>query len=332
MKTCIIGTGAISGTHLSALKKINAEIVGLCDVDERKARKKAVEFSLSCPIFTDYKKMLDAVCPDVVHVCTPHYLHAEMVCYALGKNINVLSEKPVCINFEQLSALKNAREKSSAHYGVCFQNRYLAANREANREVKSSKIFGASGAVVWNRGADYYASGEWRGKWATEGGGVLINQSIHTLDLMINALGLPVSVKAEMENEHLKSVIEVEDFAFIALKYPDFTATFTATTAGAESYPVVTSFYTDKGIIETRGDALIVNGKESAASKEARLSGKTEWGAGHEMLIADFHSSVKEKRPVSCDFLGCLDTMKTVLAAYQSAKTDEEIFTENIKL
>ena len=57
MKTCIIGTGAISGTHLSALKKINAEIVGLCDIDERKARKKAAEFSLSCPIFTDYKKM-----------------------------------------------------------------------------------------------------------------------------------------------------------------------------------------------------------------------------------------------------------------------------------
>lgn len=332
MKTCIIGTGAISGIHLDALKKINAEIVGLCDIDERKASKKAAEFSLCCPVFTDYKKMFDAVCPDVVHICTPHYLHAEMVICALEKNINVLSEKPVCINFKQLSALKAAREKSSAHYGVCFQNRYLAANREANREVKNAKIFGASGAVVWNRGADYYASGAWRGKWKTEGGGVLINQSIHTLDLMIDALGMPVSIKAEMKNEHLQGIIEVEDFAFLSLKYPDFTATFTATTGGRGSYPVTTSFYTDAGIVQTRGDVLVVNGKETDASKEARLSGKTEWGAGHEMLIADFYDAVKENRPVSCDFLGCLDTMKTVLAAYESAKTGKEIFTENIKL
>lgn len=332
MKSCIIGTGAISGTHISALKKINAEIVGLCDIDKQKAEKKAAEFNLGCPIFSDYKQMLASVRPDVVHICTPHYLHAEMVICALEKNINVLSEKPVCINFKQLSTLKAAREKSSAHYGVCFQNRCLAANLEANRKVKDSKIFGASGAVVWNRGADYYASGEWRGKWKTEGGGVLINQSIHTLDLMIDALGMPVSIKAEMKNEHLQGIIEVEDFAFLSLKYPDFTATFTATTAGADSYPVVTSFYTNGGIIETRGDALIVNGKETDASKEARLSGKTEWGAGHEMLITDFYDAVKENRPVSCDFLGCLDTMKTVLAAYESAKTGKEIFAENIKL
>lgn len=332
MKACVIGTGAISGTHISALKKINAEIAGLCDVDVVKAEKKAAEYNLGCPIFSDYKQMLETIRPDVVHICTPHYLHAEMAIYALEKNINVLSEKPVCINPDQLSALKAARDKSSAYYGVCFQNRYLTANLEANREVWRSKIYGASGAVVWNRGASYYASGEWRGKWKTEGGGVLINQSIHTLDLMVNALGLPVSIKAEMKNEHLKGVIEVEDFAFLTLEYPDFTATFTATTAGIDSYPIVTSFYTDKGIIETRGDALVVNGKENEESKEARLSGKTEWGVGHEMLISDFYKAIEENRPVSCDFLGCLDTMKTVLAAYESAKTDKVIFTENIKL
>ena len=332
MRVCIIGTGAISGIHISALKKINADIVGLCDKDDEKAVKKAAEFGLSCPIYTDYKQMIDSERPDCVHVCTPHYLHAEMVIYALENNVNVLSEKPVCISFEQLARLKRAREKSAAYYGVCFQNRYLEANREAVEIIKNAKVFGASGAVVWKRDVDYYRSGDWRGKKATEGGGVLINQSIHTLDLMISALGLPVSVSAVMANEHLKGVIEVEDVARLTLEYPDFTAVFTATTAGKGSYPVFASYYTDAGIIETRGEALVVNGAETENSKKSRLSGKAEWGVGHEMLISDFYASIAENKPVSCDFNGCLNTMITVLAAYESARQNRKIDTESIKL
>lgn len=330
MKVCIIGTGAISGNHISAVLAAGGQIAGLCDTDEMKALKAADRFSLECPVYTDYKKMLDEISPDCVHICTPHYLHAEMVLYALEKNINVLSEKPVCINARQLAELAEAHEKSSAAYGVCFQNRCLPANREALSLVGQSKIYGAGGAVLWNRNKEYYASGAWRGKWNTEGGGVLINQSIHTLDLLVNALGEPLSVSAVMSNDHLKDVIEVEDRMQILLKYPQFTAQFTATTAAESSYPVFTVFYTDRGIIETRGDVLTVSGVETQSSKNARLSGKTEWGAGHDMLIADFYDCIKSGRPINCDFRDCVSTMKTVFAAYESAKTGREVKPEEL--
>lgn len=332
MKVCIIGTGAISGNHISAVLAAGEEIAALCDISSDKARKKALEFGLICPVFTDYKAMIDMIRPDAVHICTPHYLHAEMVKYALSRNVAVLSEKPACINAEQLRALKEAHEKSSAPYGVCFQNRYLDVNREARSLVAGAKVFGASGVVLWNRDEKYYASGEWRGTWDGEGGGVLINQSVHTLDLMIDALGAPVSVSAKMENEHLKGIIEVEDRMQITLKYPDFTALFTATTAATDTYPVCTAFYTDRGVVETRGGTITVNGAETPSGKNARLAGKNEWGAGHDLLIADFYACVKEGKPVACDFNGCVDTMKTVFAAYRSAKMQKEIMLEEIEI
>lgn len=332
MKVCIIGTGAISGNHISAVLAAGEEIAGLCDLSLDKARRKGLEFGLTCPVFTDYAAMIDLVRPDVVHICTPHYLHAEMVKYALGRNVAVLSEKPACINAAQLRDLKETHEKFSAPYGVCFQNRYLEINRAARSYVAGAKVFGASGAVLWNRDEKYYASGEWRGTWNREGGGVLINQSVHTLDLMVDALGAPISVSAKMSNEHLRGIIEVEDTMQITMKYPDFTALFTATTAAADSYPVCTAFYTDRGIVETRGGVVTVNGVEIPSEKKARLAGKSEWGAGHDMLIADFYACVKEGKLVTCDFNGCVDTMKTVFAAYRSAKTQREITLEEIEI
>ena len=147
MRVCIIGTGAISGVHASALKSINAQIAAVCDVDAKKAYDFIRNNDIDCPVYEDYKEMLLKTRPDAVHILTPHYLHAEMALFALSENINVLSEKPVCINFDQLKALLNAAKQSKAQYGVCFQNRYLFANRKAYDFVSKSKVFGADGAV-----------------------------------------------------------------------------------------------------------------------------------------------------------------------------------------
>ena len=331
MRVCIIGTGAISGVHASALKSINAQIAAVCDVDAKKAYDFIRNNDIDCPVYEDYKEMLSKTRPDAVHILTPHYLHAEMALFALSENINVLSEKPVCINFDQLKALLNAAKQSKAQYGVCFQNRYLSANRKAYDFVSKSKVFGADGAVVWSRDAKYYASGEWRGKWATEGGGVLINQSIHTLDLMVHALGRPVKVTASIKNVHLRDVIEVEDSAELLLYYPGFTAKFTATTAAKGSYPVVTNFYTDAGIAETRGDEFALSGEKSGGDDAGHI-GKAEWGAGHAMLIEDYYACLAAGKPVNCGIDGCVDTMLTVFAAYLSARRGQPVFLEELSL
>lgn len=111
---------------------------------------------------------------------------------------------------------------------------------------------------------------------------MLINQSIHTLDLMVHALGRPVKVTASIKNVHLRDVIEVEDSAELLLYYPGFTAKFTATTAAKGSYPVVTNFYTDAGIAETRGDEFTLSGEKSGrrrrrAYRQGRVGRRTRY-------------------------------------------------------
>ncbi|MBE6696670.1 MAG: Gfo/Idh/MocA family oxidoreductase, partial [Ruminococcaceae bacterium] len=194
MKVGIIGIGAISRTHISALVNNKQDIVALCDVKEEKCIKANEEFSLSAKVYTDYKKMLDENDLDVIHICTPHYLHAEMVCEGLRRNINVLSEKPLGISLEQLDEIGKAVKSSKAQLAVCFQNRFNETSVYLKEFLKDKKVVSAYAAVIWQRNAAYYAQDKWRGTWAEEGGGVMINQAIHTVDLMQWLCGMPETV------------------------------------------------------------------------------------------------------------------------------------------
>ena len=183
-------------------------------MDSEKRQKVNAEFGLNAEEYSDYNALLASGKVDVVHVCTPHYLHAEIICTALGANIHVLCEKPLAINFEQLNAIEKAVNNSSATLGVCFQNRYNASVLYLKEFFKDKKIIAATANLVWNRGKDYYSSAKWRGKKQYEGGGVMINQAIHTLDLLQWFCGMPESVIAHCSNNSLKNVIDVEDTAF----------------------------------------------------------------------------------------------------------------------
>ena len=108
---------------LGMFEELNADIVALCDVDSTKLSNDYVGEK-----FTDYEEMLKTVKPDVVHICTPHYLHADMIISALNKGINVLSEKPLCIRFEDIDRILEAEKNSTAKLGVCHQNRFIAQN------------------------------------------------------------------------------------------------------------------------------------------------------------------------------------------------------------
>lgn len=130
---------------------------------------------------------------DAVHLCTPHYLHTPMAKLAAGRGIHVFTEKPPVISWDQWREFQEL-EKAPGRVGVCFQNRYnksvlmvetLLATGQAGR------VLGARAFVTWHREAPYYTESGWRGSLETEGGGVLINQSIHTLDLLVRFLGKP---------------------------------------------------------------------------------------------------------------------------------------------
>lgn len=319
MRVGIVGLGAISPLHIRAILKNGQKITAICDVDPEKRQKVNAEFGLNAEEYSDYNALLASGKVDVVHVCTPHYLHAEIICMALGANIHVLCEKPLAINFEQLDAIEKAVKNSSATLGVCFQNRYNASVLYLKEFFKDKEIIAATANLVWHRGKDYYSSAKWRGKKQYEGGGVMINQAIHTLDLLQWFCGMPESVIAHCSNNSLKNVIDVEDTAFgrFTLKNGG-NFIINATNSAASCFPIVLMFQSKTDAVELSGDNLIVNGKFVTKSDGAPIFGKEEWGVGHDKLIKEFYNCLENGKKFPIDFYEASKTVKLILKMYQS--------------
>ena len=319
MKVGIIGLGAIAPLHIGALQSLGQEIVAICDIDLNKCKEANERFSLCATEYTDYKAMLQNEQLDVVHICTPHYLHAEMTCYALAKDINVLCEKPLAISIEQLDQIEQAVKNSKAKLGVCFQNRYNASVRYIKEFFSGKQVKAASANLIWCRDKDYYHSGEWRGTKAQEGGGVMINQAIHSLDLLQWICGMPETVIAHVSNNSLQGVIEVEDTAYGLFSLQNGgNFIINATNAAAHSFPVFCMFQAGTDMVELSADNLIVNGQFLAKKDLLPILGKNEWGAGHNSLIQDYYECLQQNKPFSVDFAEGSKSVRLILKMYQS--------------
>lgn len=312
MKTAVIGIGVIGHVHLDVLRECVADIVAVCDIDPEKT--KNID---GVKKYTDYKKMLDNEDIDVVHICTPHYLHAPMAVYALERNINVLCEKPLCISEEQIEQVLEAEKKSHAMLGVCFQNRYNKSSILAKEYLKGKTVTTAHATVSWHRDAEYYKSGAWRGKIATEGGGVLINQAIHTLDLLQWLCGYPHEVYANCENYLLDGIIEVEDTVSAVFK-GDGSFDFFATTSASDSLPVQTVIKAGNDIITLMPDSIYINGKLLEYDENKTYFGKCDYGGGHASLIADFYRCVQNGEKFPIDGTEGAKVMRLVFGVYKS--------------
>ncbi|MDE6373749.1 MAG: Gfo/Idh/MocA family oxidoreductase, partial [Clostridia bacterium] len=319
MRVAIIGTGAIAPLHIRAITNCKQQIVALCDVDCKKAENLNGQFGLNAKIYTDYKEMLNAEEIDAVHICTPHYLHAEMICEALKRNIHTLCEKPLAISFEQLDRIEEAVKNSSATLGVNLQNRYNKSVLYVKEFFEGKKIKSAEAHLVWERNADYYAQGEWRGKWATEGGGVMINQALHHLDVLQFICGMPVKVTASVGNYSLRNVVEVEDTAFGLFTLPDGGNFIVhATNAAKHCFPIGVMFNGGKDTAEISADNIIVNGKFLTKSNGLPVFGKEEWGTGHQNLITDFYDCLQSGKKFGVDFYEGSKVVRLVLSMYRS--------------
>lgn len=320
MRVAIIGLGCISGVHYKAISRTDATLVAVCDNDERKLAAFRERTADPATPYTNYKEMIEKEHPDVVHICTPHYLHAEMVLYALRAGCNVLCEKPLCIREEDIAPILQAEKESGKKLGICLQNRYNESNREVVRLLGGQPARAAFGNVVWNRDASYYASGEWRGKWATEGGGVMINQALHTLDLVLWFMGTPKTVQADIATRRLAGVIEVEDTASALFRYEDGRMfNFYAATASGADFPVQVMLETaDRKKITVANDLLSVNGEVVSFAQDIDHGGKHVWGDGHTALVADFYDAIENDRPFAIDGEQGAGVVRAILAMYRS--------------
>ena len=319
MKTATIGYGVIGKLHTKIQSELGT-LVAVCDVDET-----ALEAAPDVKKYTDYVTMLDREELDAVHICTPHYLHCEMIVEALRRNINVLCEKPMCISHVEIEKILEAEKKSDAILGICLQNRYNPANVFVKDYIKDKKTVSGVAHVSWHRDEKYFGSGAWRGKKATEGGGVLINQALHTLDLMQWFLGMPSEMTAQISTLSLGDVIETEDTAaLICSGGSDFV--FYATLASAVDAPVEMSLKLESEWLNIRQNGIVINGEYQKIDRKPVSNDIKEcYGNSHEALIADFYSCVKNKKHFGIDGNEGAKVIKLILAAYESGATLKKV-------
>ena len=299
----IIGCGDVSAVHLDAVEAVDgAELVGVCDTDPA-VLASAVE---RCGVagFTDHRALLARSRPDVVHICTPHHQHVPVALDCLDAGVHVLLEKPVAHRLDEAERLVEAAERSGSRVGVCFQNRYNRTAQVAREVIKSGDlgaVLGATASVLWTRAPDYYRAKPWRGRWETAGGGLLINQAIHTLDLVQWLVGDVVDVEGHASTRLYRDLIEVEDTAEMLLTHASGARSLVfGSLANVVHAPVTIDVTAERGTLSIRGDLTITHqdGRvEAVAERRAPSHGRSYWGVSHEALIRDFYAGLDEDEP-----------------------------------
>lgn len=317
-KVAIIGLGTIGSLHAKILIDGGYRLVAVCDIEPERAARAASEAG-GAAIYTDYKKMLREVRPDAVHICTPHYLHAEMIIEALGMGINVLTEKPMCISEAQIKAILAAEAASSATLGVCHQNRYSPAAVALKKYADELGILSAHGTVAWHRDEAYYKEAPWRGKIDTAGGGTLINQALHTLDLLEWLSGTPTEVRASAQRLMPIPGVEVED-TVSAVFLGEHPFTLFATNTSGVNLPVHIMARLGDGRCATMTQDRLLIGDEyiDLQPKDAYIIGKPYYGMGHGRLIEDFYAALREQRRFAIDGEEGAKVIRLILEVYKN--------------
>jgi UDP-N-acetyl-2-amino-2-deoxyglucuronate dehydrogenase len=303
-RAAVVGCGTVSVVHFQAIEKLaGADLVGVCDTDP--GRRAAAAERYGVPGFTGHRELIDAVHPDVVHICTPHHQHVPVAIDCIDAGVAVLLEKPVAHTVAEAERLiAAARRHPEVKLGICLQNRYNTAARAARRLLTSGELGAVRGGwatVLWHRDPSYYRARPWRGRLRDSGGGVLINQAIHTVDLMEWLLGDVERVRGHAGRYALDGVVDVEDTAHLLLDHVGGArSVLFATVANVTDSVVTIEIVTERAVLLIRGDLTVsyADGRiETVAERAVGTGGRPYWGASHELLIEDFYDSLAAPEP-----------------------------------
>jgi UDP-N-acetyl-2-amino-2-deoxyglucuronate dehydrogenase len=339
----ILGCGVIGPHHARAIADLeDAELVAVADVVPELADKLAGEYG--CSSHYGLGEMLSEAELDAVCVCTPSGMHAGDAIAALQAGKHVVIEKPVDVTLEATDRLLAAQRATGGKVAVVSQHRFDAATLAVQRAI-SAQQFGrlttGSAEVRWWRSQSYYDSGGWRGTWELDGGGVLINQAIHSIDLLQWLMGRVVEVNAYtglLAHER----IEVEDTAVAILKFDGGAlGTIVATTAAYPGLTARIAVHGDKGSAVIDDDELVYF-HAAGVGKEAEAYGGGSRGPGagadpgslsmaHRDQISDFVEAVKDDREPSINVEEGRKPLAIIAGIYESARTGEPVRIEEWK-
>lgn len=338
----IVGCGNISDNHFQSYSSLaDVEVVGVCDVDVARARDFASDRGIAHAVGSVQE--LIALGIDAVSVCTPHPTHEDVVTIAAKAGVHVLCEKPIATDVASAERMVQAAEYNGVTLGVVFQRRFwpgAQALRAAIDDGRLGQPMLGHCQVLLHRGTDYYDAAEWRGTWAADGGGVLMTQAIHNIDLLQWFMGDPVEVSAKAGAFVLGNSIEVEDTAAALITFASGAiATLAATVAaspnlgtriivtGSNGATVNVTEYPEGS--DAVNDLWAVPGQERAGTVFADgLSGDipvAEVNARllplHKLQVADFVDAVRTRRAPAVSGQEAMKSLQIVTAIYESART-----------
>ena len=335
LKFGIIGAGNIAPVHATAIQSIpDAELVAVADPDPKHAG--AVVAQFGGKVYSDYHDLLACSDVDVVTLCVPHYLHAPITLEAAAAGKHVLCEKPMAISLTECDAMIAACKKAGVTLGVIFQGRFepLAIQlKEAIDAGVLGRLLWVSANVFWHRTDAYYKTAPWRGTWAHEGGGVLINQAVHALDLLLWLVGKPAQVTGRIRT--LNHQIEVEDCAMAQLEFENGQiGVVQATTIAIPGYPERIEIYGSKGSAIYHKGAGQLEWHFLDASKDHLEKVEASNGAAQPMDISpiahtaqfkDFADAIREKRRPKVSGEDGRISIELIEAIYRSSRQNTTI-------
>jgi UDP-N-acetyl-2-amino-2-deoxyglucuronate dehydrogenase len=341
----IVGCGVIGPTHAEAIAHLpEATLVSVADTKPEQAQLMAQKYHAKA--YASLQAMLANEQLDVVNVCTPSGMHGEHACQIMRAGCHVIVEKPMEITHERLDEMLRVQQETGRKLAVISQHRFDEASMQIHALIEE-KAFGrlvlGNALVPWWRSQQYYDSGAWRGTWELDGGGILMNQSIHSIDVLQWLMGPVKSVYAYTDT--LVHRMETEDVAVAVLRFANGALGTISATTGA--YPGVTTLIQ---ICGDQGSAVIENdnlaflrlardaqeevgpygSKPTTISATAQQSGTASnpaavMGTTHMLQIADMIRAIREDGQPLVDGHAARHPVDIILGVYESARTHKEV-------
>lgn len=325
LKIAIVGCGNVSKRHFEAVfQNENSVLIACCDIVPERANALAEKYNIKP--FYSFDEMMNESDFDVLHICTPHYLHAEMAIKAMSLGKHVFCEKPLAIHYEDALKMCECAKQNNVYLAACFQNRYNLSSvylKDLVKSEKLGKIEAVKANVTWDRDEEYY-SDDWHGTLEKEGGGVIINQCIHTLDLIQWLVDSDVvSVDGSISQKRLKGKVETEDTADALIKFSSGAeALFYGTLCYKANSSVFLEILFEKGRAVMYDDLVITDendNREVIALKKSK-DAKNYWGTSHKIIIDDFYDCILNKKEFLVGGNSGSIAVKIVDELYKSAR------------
>lgn len=326
----IVGAGVAARYHAQAVARTpGARLAAVCRSNAALAAAAATEFGVPCE--TSYEALLARPDVDAVCVCSPSGLHAAQAVAAARAGKHVLVEKPMALTLADADAMIDACARAGVRLGVVLQRRTEPAHLALRRAVAAgglgSLVLGLA-RVPYFRPPSYYAGAAWRGTRGLDGGGALMNQGIHLVDLLLWLMGDVEEVHAYAATR--AHAIETEDCLAATLRFASGAlGSVVATTAAAPGFPHGIEVYGTRGGAQIEGEAVVR--WEGKAPPPAAAGGRGAAGAGasptgievtgHARIVEDFAAAIREERATLVPGEEGRRSLAVVLAAYESART-----------